>query len=241
MYQRWMALRLAVLSYLVWIAGAQTTCPPISGKPSCVCQHPDGVIDLTPLANPPTNGTPRFTGLEDPNHWFYSFNPCYKYSEQKCQNVYICQSKPNEPTEYNVATGDEQIRTNSDGKVYLFYTGDSGRTVDVYLHCDQSVTSEPTVDATGDSTGVLYYYVFDLHSCHACPGGCSGGIEAGIIGIVLIVLLIFGVAVYFIMGAIVLRVKYEATGTDLIINKAFWLDVPHLIKVMLEEEQHQLI
>jgi len=36
------------------------------------------------------------------------------------------------------------------------------------------------------------------------------------------------------MGAIVLRVKYEATGTDLIINKAFWLDVPHLIKVMSE-------
>ena len=39
----------------------------------------------------------------------------------------ICQSKPNEPTEYKVATGDEQIRTDSDGKVYLYYTGDAGR------------------------------------------------------------------------------------------------------------------
>jgi len=39
------------------------------------------------------------------------------------------------------------------------------------------------------------------------------------------------VAAYFIVGAIVLRVKYEASGRDLIINKAFWLDVPYLIKV----------
>lgn len=68
MYQRWMALRLAVLSYLVWIAGAQTTCPPISGKPSCVCQHPDGVIDLTPLANPTSNGKPRYKYMSNPTH-----------------------------------------------------------------------------------------------------------------------------------------------------------------------------
>jgi len=33
--------------------------------------------------------TCRFTGLEDPNHWFYSFNPCYTYSEKQCQNVYV--------------------------------------------------------------------------------------------------------------------------------------------------------
>ena len=26
-------------------------CPPIPGKPSCVCQHPNGVIDLTPYAD----------------------------------------------------------------------------------------------------------------------------------------------------------------------------------------------
>lgn len=68
MYQRWMALRLAVLSYLVWIVGAQTTCQSISGKPSCVCQHPDGIIDLTPLANPPTNGTPRYKYMLNPTH-----------------------------------------------------------------------------------------------------------------------------------------------------------------------------
>jgi len=68
MYQRWIALRLAVLSYIVWIAGAQTTCPRISGKPSCVCKHPDGVIDLTPLANPTSNGKPRYKYMSNPTH-----------------------------------------------------------------------------------------------------------------------------------------------------------------------------
>ena len=26
-------------------------CPPIPDEPSCVCLHPDGIIDLTPYAN----------------------------------------------------------------------------------------------------------------------------------------------------------------------------------------------
>ena len=26
-------------------------CPPIPGEPSCMCQHPGGIIDLTPYAN----------------------------------------------------------------------------------------------------------------------------------------------------------------------------------------------
>ena len=36
---------------------------------------------------------------------------------------------------------------------------------------------------------------------------------------------------YFIIGAVVLRVKYQRTGSDLIINKAFWKDFPFLLKV----------
>lgn len=26
-------------------------CPPVLGEPSCICQHPDGIINLTPYAN----------------------------------------------------------------------------------------------------------------------------------------------------------------------------------------------
>ena len=36
---------------------------------------------------------------------------------------------------------------------------------------------------------------------------------------------------YFVIGAIILRVKYQKSGSDLIINKEFWKDFPILIKV----------
>ena len=44
---------------------------------------------------------------------------------------------------------------------------------------------------------------------------------------------IFGVGMYFIVGAIIMKVKYDATGTDLIPNKNFWLELPHLLKVYI--------
>ena len=34
-----------------------TPCPPVPGKPSCVCKSDKGIIDLTSLAN--TDGTAR--------------------------------------------------------------------------------------------------------------------------------------------------------------------------------------
>jgi len=30
---------------------------------------------------------------------------------------------------------------------------------------------------------------------------------------------------YFVVGAVILKVKYDKTGTDLIIHKAFWKDI----------------
>ena len=38
---------------------------------------------------------------------------------------------------------------------------------------------------------------------------------------------------YFVIGAVILRVKYQKSGTDLIINKEFWKDFPMLVKVNL--------
>ena len=36
---------------------------------------------------------------------------------------------------------------------------------------------------------------------------------------------------YFVIGAIILRVRYQKSGSDLIINKEFWKDFPILVKV----------
>ena len=48
---------LLLLSYSAWLVYPQSQCQPVSGQPGCVCHHPDGIIDLTKIAN--TNGTPR--------------------------------------------------------------------------------------------------------------------------------------------------------------------------------------
>lgn len=41
----------------------------------------------------------------------------------------------------------------------------------------------------------------------------------------------FAVVVYFVAGMIIMRVKFNKTGTDIIPNKEFWLAVPFLVKV----------
>ena len=42
---------------------------------------------------------------------------------------------------------------------------------------------------------------------------------------------IVGVVVYFIVGAVIMKVRYQATGSELIPNKTFWMALPVLVKV----------
>ena len=43
--------------------------------------------------------------------------------------------------------------------------------------------------------------------------------------------LVILIVVYFVAGMIIMRVKYEKTGTDIIPNKGFWFSLPSLVKV----------
>lgn len=42
-----------------------------------------------------------------------------------------------------------------------------------------------------------------------------------------------GLVTYFIVGGIVLKVKYNKTGTEVIPNKEFWRELPLLIKARI--------
>ena len=42
---------------------------------------------------------------------------------------------------------------------------------------------------------------------------------------------ILAVVVYFVAGMIIMRVKYNKTGSDVIPNKDFWFTLPYLVKV----------
>ena len=39
------------------------------------------------------------------------------------------------------------------------------------------------------------------------------------------------VAVYFIIGSLVMTLKYKKTGLDIIPNRRWWQDIPFLVKV----------
>ena len=62
---------LLLLGYSTWLVhGQASVCPGVSGQPGCVCQHPDGVIDLTKIAN--NGGSPRYVLMKLKISWMYS-------------------------------------------------------------------------------------------------------------------------------------------------------------------------
>lgn len=42
---------------------------------------------------------------------------------------------------------------------------------------------------------------------------------------------ILAFVVYFIVGAVIMKLQRGATGSDIIPNKSFWMDLPFLVKV----------
>jgi hypothetical protein len=60
---------------------------------SCIFEHPiKGVINLTSIGL--RNNQPRFRDISSSlsSYYIYSFNPCYSFMENDCQNVSVCQS-----------------------------------------------------------------------------------------------------------------------------------------------------
>jgi len=43
--------------------------------------------------------------------------------------------------------------------------------------------------------------------------------------------LVAAIVLYFVVGMIIMRVKFEKTGSDIIPNKTFWTSLPFLVKV----------
>ena len=46
---------------------------------------------------------------------------------------------------------------------------------------------------------------------------------------------------YFVIGALIMKYRYNASGTDIIPNKKFWMSLPFLIKVWLAVTQFLLV
>lgn len=60
---------------------------------SCVFEHPiKGIINLTSVGL--RNGQARFRNLSttSSSSFTYSFNPCFSFTENNCENAAVCQS-----------------------------------------------------------------------------------------------------------------------------------------------------
>jgi len=60
---------------------------------ACIFEHPTkGVIDLTSIGL--RNNQPRFRDVSSSlsPSYTYSFNPCYPFMENGCENASVCQS-----------------------------------------------------------------------------------------------------------------------------------------------------
>ncbi|XP_065907405.1 uncharacterized protein [Dysidea avara] len=215
-------------------------CKEDQNNKGCVCTFENKNVDLRSLGH--KDGTFAYSVVGTDKATYY-YNPCKGFTEKDCVNVAGCQEDggayrsigaPNKTTFY----------TDDTGLVSIMYGGGNGeRTMLVYLKCKKS---QHKAEFTFYGEIVKNQYTFNLTSVCACPGECtengpSGGgggsgshhskaSKIGIPGLVAISLFFIAVTAYCVIGMIVMRVKYDRTGSDVIPNKGLWFALPSLVK-----------
>jgi len=127
----------------------------------------------------------------------------------------------------------------------VHYTGgDNGRTSDLTFECGTAQT--PTFVGTPFEQPTLDYHL-TLKTSYACatgtptppgppsppgpptpsPPGTGGGFDYGWIFVIIV---LAGLALYFVVGAVVKKFVFHAEGLEIIPQNEFWLDLPFLIK-----------
>ncbi|KAK7498647.1 hypothetical protein BaRGS_00010024, partial [Batillaria attramentaria] len=199
----------------------------------CTWVTQDGIIDLSSLGN--TDGTPRFKHVKGTmDTWWYSYNPCFPFSEGTCSNAAVCQSDESSTMFFQCGDTARASVTTDSGKPAIKYTNqgsDLERTSTVVIECDQSASS-PSFEALGDTSMGDYHFV--LTSVCACPNGCGSGgvtVEAEIsTGTILVIIFLVAVVVYIAGGMVFNRVRYQKTGAEMVPNVGFWRALPGLTK-----------
>lgn len=114
--------------------------------------------------------------------------------------------------------------------------------MEIKLDCDKDAPSDvrPSLDSNDVVSGTMVYKL-SMKSKFACPDpaisgprGGGGGAYAGTYplgagGIILIILFAFFI-IYIIVGMLVMKFKFQATGIEIIPNVHFWKELPFLFK-----------
>ncbi|KAL0483658.1 cation-dependent mannose-6-phosphate receptor [Acrasis kona] len=104
------------------------------------------------------------------------------------------------------------------------------------LTCDEKLSDEIDEENMKVEKDYKGYPNFDViitaSTKGVCPRAGSSGKPIGELGVggLLVVLLLAALVLYFIIGALVLKFKFQKTGVEIIPQVDFWKDVPFLIK-----------
>ncbi|CAF4066150.1 unnamed protein product [Adineta steineri] len=142
----------------------------ILGDNSCIFKHPtQGFINLTSIGL--RNGQPRFPDYQPSSSpgYTYSFNPCFPFMENGCQNAAVCQTTIDQQYSFTLATQNSAKWTvDSNMKPTLTYTYGS-KTVSISMICSDNVID--AFEALGED--YVNHYSMRLWSRCACWNGCS--------------------------------------------------------------------
>eukprot|EP00794_Sanderia_malayensis_P003085 gene3085-3550_t len=169
----------------------------------------------------------------------YQYNPCTPFSNGEdvgeCHNVLGCQYVMVGAGPFAIAYKEPMVVDyDSSIKMYTFtYTGSldsetkSKRKMVIQLKCNTDA-SNPSLEAFKEAP--LSTFTSTLTSKYACVVGkanVSTGLSVGSIICIVLFAILF---VYFVFGIILNKYAFHKEGTDVIPQKSFWADIPHLVK-----------
>ncbi|KAH3719282.1 hypothetical protein DPMN_062113 [Dreissena polymorpha] len=203
----------------------------------CSCSMSDGSgdIDLTSLSG--SNGQPKFKDvLNSDEGYYYSYSPCGSFTELQCQDATACfldQAKEQAQQIGDYGRTDFEYDGNN---VVVAYSSGSGvlKLTQVNLLCDPTACDPKFVPNGNQGPGL---YEMTLTTICACPGKCSasgptsgchssGAVEGLSVGSILLIIFFVTLALYLTAGVAYMRIRKQASGSDMIPNKEFWVVLP---------------
>ncbi|KAL9966628.1 hypothetical protein ACROYT_G024732 [Oculina patagonica] len=234
--------------FLFVVAVDETTAAVCTKINDCECKKSNGNVMSLKAVDSGTS-KPGFTGIKGTKEgklqtYTFSWNPCTKFTDDKCENVLLCQQDGGGKLTYPVAKTASSFAENNDGSITLtyekvLYSGHT-RIAKFNLVCDESQNpGKPATFKEEKGTGTdISQYITTFRSKCVCDGGCpdnpggnaeqSKGLSTGSI-----LLIVFFLLILFYIVAGLLFNKYNRgveSFPEMMPNHSFWADFSFLVK-----------
>ncbi|KAH0953251.1 hypothetical protein HN011_000395 [Eciton burchellii] len=203
----------------------------------CMCLLLDGYYNLTGLANEkPLNDIIS----NETSNTTVSFHPCSNEKMTMGTDTSTCGSgdgvslclynqtkNQTKPIVRNLGTIEEtRIKLSNINKFPIFEIHHKNITSFINIICTKHNKTSFKIESSSINPDSKEYY-FYLSS----PYGCKIELQKGLsTGSVLVILVFIFVGIYFIGGAIALKMLRGATGWEMLPNHNFWIELPSLVR-----------